>query len=212
MQNMDETLKFWNVKRIFHIPKLTTKDLCSIGLLIAITVVLSMISGYLRIGNISKLSISFVSVFVAAYLYGGFTGAFVAAVADIISCVVNPVGPLMIQITLIEFVFGFIYGLFFYKTRTQNYLISVICCDIIQFTTNIFIKTTVLFIMFSNGASFKAFFISRLPMCIIQTIIIFIVLILLKPLLKTLKNFQQKKRYWFFQYLFFDIFHTWLSV
>lgn len=187
MQKNDASLNFWNLKRIFYFPKLTTKDLCVVGLLIAITVVLSMVSGYLRIGNISKLSISFVSVFIAAYLYGGFMGAFVATVADIISCFINPVGPLMIQITLIEFLFGFIYGIFFYKTNMKRFVPYLLACDIIQFVTNIFLKTSVLFMMFSKDASFEVFFISRLPMCIIQTVIIFIVLILLKPLLKSLK-------------------------
>ena len=176
--------RFWNSKRIFYLPKLSTKTVCSLGLLIAITVVLSMISGHLRIGNISKLSISFISVFIAAYAYGGITGGLVGALADVISCFVNPVGPLMLQITIIEFVFGFIYGLFFYKTNSKLYVPIVILCNLIQFITNILLKTLVLSL--SYNTPFKIFFISRLPMCILQMAIILVVIILIKPFLKTI--------------------------
>ena len=110
MLKKENAQNFWDLKRIFYVPKFTTKNVCTLGLLIAITVVLSWISGYLRIGNISKLSISFVSVFIAAYAFGGITGGLVGVLADLISCFINPIGPLMIQITLIEFVFGFIYA------------------------------------------------------------------------------------------------------
>lgn len=175
--------KFWSTKRIFYVPKLTPKTVCSLGLLIAITVVLSMISGHLRIGNISKLTVSFISVFIAAYSFGGITGGLVGALADMISCFVNPVGPLMIQITLIEFVFGFIYGLFFYKISFKLYVPAVLVCDLIQFITNIFLKTMVLAV--SLKIDFNALFVSRLPMCIIQMVIIFAVITLIKPFLKT---------------------------
>ena len=186
MQKDTKTLSFWNPKRIFYIPEFTTKTICTLGLLIAVTIVLSWISGYLRIGNISKLSISFVSVFIAAYAFGGITGGLVGVLADLISCFINPIGPLMIQITLIEFVFGFIYGLFFHKTSYKLYIPFLILCDIIQFTTNILLKTYVLSATYKTV--FNAMFISRLPMCAIQFTIILVILILIKPFLKTVNK------------------------
>ena len=120
MQKNNLSNNFWNIKRIFYFPELTTKRICTLGLLIAITIVLSMISGHLRIGNFSKLTISFISVFITSYIFGGITGGFVAVVADIISCFINPVGPFMIQITALEFLFGFIYGLFFFRTNIKR--------------------------------------------------------------------------------------------
>ena len=177
--------KFWDYKRIFYFPKLNTKKICTLGLLISITIVLSMVSGNLRIGNFSKLTISFISVFIAAYIFGGITGGLVAAFADIISCFVNPVGPFMIQLTIIEFIFGFVYGLFFYKTIKKLYIPMVILCCVIQFTTNILLKTAVLSLTYNTH--FNVFFISRLPMCIIQVIIIITTLILIKPFLKNIR-------------------------
>lgn len=183
MSKEDSTPNLFCFKRIFYFPRLTTKKVCALGLLIAITIVLSIISGYLRIGNFSKLSISFISVFIAAYSFGGIAGGMVAALADIISCFVNPVGPFLPQLTVIEFVYGFIYGLFFYKTSSKLYFVNILACDIFQFVANMFLKTAVL--SSTYGATFNAYFITRLPMCIVQTIIILIVLILIKPFLKT---------------------------
>ncbi len=176
---------FWNLKRVFYFPKLTTKRVCTLGLLIAITIVLSMISGNLRIGNFSKLSISFISVFMCAYAFGGITGGIVASMADIISCFVNPIGPLMLQITALEFIFGFIYGFFFYKTNLRQYIPMVIICDTVQFVTNMLLKTIVLSV--SYNTPFNVFFVSRLPMCAVQFIIILVVLILIKPFLKNIR-------------------------
>ncbi len=182
------TMKFLSPKRLFYFPELSTKNICSLGLLIAITVVLSIISGYLRIGNISKLSISFVPVFIAAYAYGGIIGGVVAAIADIISCFINPVGPFMLQITMIEFVFGFIYGIFFYRLSCKFYTQNAALCSIIQFLSNIFIKTIILSLSYKNP--FTILFIQRLPVCIIQMILIFAVLLLLKSFTKTIDKIK----------------------
>lgn len=186
MRKNIETPGFWSAKRIFYVPEFTTKNICTLGLLIAITVVLSIISGYLRIGNISKLSISFISIFITAYAFGGITGGLVGALADLISCFINPVGPLMIQITIIEFLFGFIYGFFFYKTKSKAYIPLLLICNIIQFLTNILLKTATLAISFGNP--FNVMFVSRLPMCAIQFVIILVVIILIKPFLKTINK------------------------
>ena len=186
MSKNENMTNFWSLKRIFYFPKFTTKKLCTLALLIAITIILSAISGYLRIGNFSKLTISFISVFIAAYAFGGIAGGIVAALADIISCFINPVGPFMIQLTVIEFIFGFIYGLFFYKTKQKNYITMVVSCVSIQFITNLQLKTAILSITYSTP--FEVFFISRLPMCVVQFVIIFAVLLTIKPLLKTIEK------------------------
>lgn len=176
---------FWSLKRIFVFPPLSSKNVCTIGLLIAVSAVLSVMSGYLRIGNISKLSISFVSVFLAAFLYGGPIGAIVCAVSDIISFAINPVAAFMPQLTLIEFIYGFIYGCLFYKTNTKYYVFNLIICNIFLFAVNIFVKTAILSASFA--IPYYALLISRLPLCLLQTALIFIVLILIKPFLKQLK-------------------------
>lgn len=171
----------WSVKRIFEFPKMTTKRICMIGLLIAVTFVLSAVSGYLRIGNISKLSVSFISVFVAAYAFGGIVGGVVGAAADIISYAVNPIGAFLPQLTLVEFIFGFVFGFIFHRTGQKNYLPKVLILDILMFAINMILKTFILAATFK--LDFITMFISRLPMCAVQAVIVFAVLILIKPFL-----------------------------
>ncbi len=177
--------KFWSVGRIFNFPKMTTKRICMIGLLIAITFVLSAISGYLRIGNISKLSISFASVFVAAYVFGGFVGGIVGAAADIISFAVNPTSAFLPQLTIIEFVIGFAFGFVFFgygkEQSKKTYTFKVILADVVIFLINMLLKTYILALTF--GMNFNVMLMSRLPVCAVQAVITFVVLFMIKPFL-----------------------------
>ena len=88
--------------------KLTTKEICIIAMLIAVTVVLSFISGYLRT-PVGKLNISFISVYVCAYLFGPLMGGITGALADLISVWVSASGAPIPLFTVIEFINGFIY-------------------------------------------------------------------------------------------------------
>lgn len=169
---------FFSLKRIFALPKPKTENICASGLLIALTVVLSAISGYLRIGNIGKLSLSFASVFAASAAFGGLCGGFVAVVADIISYLVNPVGVFLPYLTGIEFIYGFTYGFFFYKVNEKGYLLRVFLCDIFQLAFNVFIKTAVLSQAF--GTPYRALLPVRIPMAALQFAIVFAILTLLK--------------------------------
>lgn len=171
--------KFWSPGRIFYFPVLDAKRICMVGLLIAVTFVLSMISGYIRIGNISKLSVSFISVFIAAYAFGPIIGGIVGAAADIVSFAVNPVGAFIPQLTIIEFVYGFIYGILFFSRKQKMYVFNVALCDIIQFAVNMILKTAVLSSLYT--APFNAMFVSRLPMCILQAVLICVILIMIRP-------------------------------
>lgn len=174
-----------NFRKFCYLPEISTKNLCKIGLLIAITIVLSAISGYLRIGNISKLSISFISVFVSSYAYGGIIGGFVGAAADIISFIVNPTGPFIPLLTIIEFMYGYIYGIFFFNTPKNKYIPFVFISGAIQFIINIFIKTLILSSTFNMD--YNVLFISRIPSCLVQFTIYIFLLIIIKPYLKNLK-------------------------
>ncbi len=182
---LNEEEKFLSAKRLFELPKLDTKKICTIGLLIAVTFVLSYISGHIRIGNISKLSVSFISVFVAAYLFGPVTGGGVAAAADIISFLVNPTGAFLPQLTLIEFLYGFLYGALFYRLSDGQYVLKTVVIAIVQTGLNMLLKTYVLSLFYGP---FKAMFISRIPMCALQMAIIIIGILMIKPFLTVFKR------------------------
>lgn len=113
----------------------TAKDICVLALLIAITVLLGIYCT-VRIGAGIKVSFKFISVFVTAALFGPLWGGVVGAIADVIAFVINPVGGVfMPQITMVEFLHGFVYGLFFFNMGTwQGFktMVKVICCVIFQ--------------------------------------------------------------------------------
>lgn len=93
----------------------SVRDLCALALLIAITVLLG-IYATVRVGSAIKIPFKFISVFITAALFGPFWGGTVGALADIIAYLLSPVGGAFIpQITMIEFLYGFVYGLFFYN-------------------------------------------------------------------------------------------------
>lgn len=163
--------------------KLTVKQLCTIAMLIALTAVLSCMAGNLRIGNAVKFSVSFVSVYVSGALFGSLWGGFVGAAADIISHFANPVGAYLWQLTLIEAVYGFLYGVFFAKNGKKKAitpLISVTVCVLIQLLINVFLKTYILRELgFMGELSFAACVLTRLASCLfmagLQFVTIFVI-------------------------------------
>lgn len=127
--------------------RLTVKQMCTLAMLVAITVVLSYVSGYLRIGNSVKFSLSFISVYVSGALFGPFWGGFVGAAADVVSHFVNPVGAYIWQFTLIEFVYGLSYGVLFYRSerkKQRRLWPTVTACVLGQGLISLFYKTYVL--------------------------------------------------------------------
>ena len=126
--------------------KIAVKKICVIAMLLALTVVLSWISGYLRVGTFTKISISFISVYLSAVLYGPLAGCFVGVSADIISCIVVSLGTPIWEITLLEGFFGLLFGFVFYRggTFVKNIYLRVVLCSLIRFIADVFIKTKVL--------------------------------------------------------------------
>ncbi len=129
---------------MFKRKKLSVKDVCVLAMLIALTVALGGLSGFLRIGNAVKFSVSFITVYLAGALFGALFGGLVGAMADGISYLFNPTGVFLWQLSLIEFSYGFLYGLLFYPSKRQAMLPRVIVCGFLQFIVNLFLKTYVL--------------------------------------------------------------------
>ena len=92
----------------------SAKDICVLALLIAISVLLA-IYGTIRIGSGIKITLKFISVFITAAIFGPVWGGIVGALSDIIAFMINPVGGMFLpQITMVEFLYGFTYGLVFF--------------------------------------------------------------------------------------------------
>ncbi len=113
----------------------SARDLCMLALLIAITALLA-VYGTVRIGAGIKISFKFISVFLTAAFFGPLWGGAVAAVADVIAFFINPVGGVfMPQITMVEFLHGFVYGLFFFgefEWKGFGTILKIIACTALQ--------------------------------------------------------------------------------
>lgn len=129
--------------------KFGVKEIAFTGMLTALTVILGYVSGFLRVGNISKISISFIPVYISGAIFGPLTGGIVAATADIISYITNPTGVYLWQLTLIEFLYGFLFGIIFYR-KTGDVLgvkklnLKILLFSLIQLLLNMTLKTLVL--------------------------------------------------------------------
>ncbi len=156
------------MKKFF--PKLTAKDICALGLLLGITVLLA-IFGTFRIGDAVKIPTKFISVFIAAAVFGPVWGGVCGALGDVLNAVLAPVGPMLPQITLLEFLSGFVYGLFFMKSggySRNGFVVSAIFCVLVQVLIDMILTTAVLVFWVGYFPSFAAAFIFRLPAGLIK--------------------------------------------
>ena len=112
--------------------KLDNRKICSIAMLIAVAFVLGALS--IRIGAGIKISFKFMPVFISAAMFGPFWGGLCGALSDLLSYLLNPgSGPLMLQITFVEFLYGVLFGLFFYMAENisrKNVLKTIFCVSL----------------------------------------------------------------------------------
>lgn len=175
------------------IPKLTVKTLCTLGLLIAVTALLSIFCTF-RIGTVVKIPFKFVSVFVTGALFGPFFGGLTGAVGDLLNCILAPSGPIIPQITAIEFLSGFVYGLFFFKPELskKSYVTRTVFCVIVQFLIDMFV-TTALFVQLGWYPSFNAAFIARIIAGIIKPVLHATVLLASRKYIERFRQIALKK-------------------
>lgn len=141
---------------------LNTHKICTIAMLVAIAFVLGALS--IRIGAGIKISFKFLPVFVCSALYGPLMGGLCGALADFLSYFLNPgSGAFMPQITAVEFLYGFSFGLFFYKSELitkKNILKTAVCVLLNTLVLSLGLMSFIL--MDLVGLSYTQTFIMRL--------------------------------------------------
>ena len=143
--------------------EISTKKICTLGLLTAITVILGIFATF-RVGNLIKVPMKFISVFLVGVLYGPFSAGSVAAIADLIEATKMGINPL---ITAVEFLCGFIFGVCFYKVKdNKRYYLRALICASLQFLIAFFIMSYILCTM-GIYAGFRTAVWMRLPQMII---------------------------------------------
>ncbi len=94
------------------------RQMCTLAMLIALAVVLG-IYGTFRVGAGIKITTKFIPIFIAGALFGPLWGGLVGALSDVIAFIISPVGGGLIpQITFVEFLYGFTYGLVFFSAHS----------------------------------------------------------------------------------------------
>lgn len=165
------------MRKMFSFPKLKLKDFCLIAMLMAITTILAIYFTF-RIGDQIKIPLKFISVFLTAYMFGPWIGGLCGAVGDIFNAFLAPVGPFMPQITALEFLCGFVYGILFFNREAKGagYFARCLICAILMFVIDMGLSTMIL-ISVGIFPSFAVAFPIRLPAGIIKFIMQLLVLI-----------------------------------
>ncbi len=144
--------------------KQTTIFVASMGLLIALLFILSMISSRLRT-DIIKFSFSFIPVVIAARFFG-FPGAVtVAGLGDLVCYLANPQGAWLFPITLNEMAAAAVFCIFLRKSDKFIHIIFSVL--ITQIVISGFITPLWLSILFTEN-SYLSLLIMRIPQILIM--------------------------------------------
>ena len=140
-----------------------TKRICTMAMLIAIAFILG--SAAIRIGATIKISFKFLPTFVSAVFFGPLWGGMCGLLSDALAYLINPgSGPYLIQIGLVEFLYGLSYGIFFYKSNNLNKknIIKTFLCILIN---TIFLSLGVMSVILMDltNTTFTQVLITRIP-------------------------------------------------
>ena len=160
-------------------------------MLTAITTLLAIYCTF-RIGNIIKIPFKFVSVFITGALLGPVSGGLVSVLGDILNTAIMPVGPFIPAICAIEFLNGFIFGIFFYNKSFsgKSYILRALLCVLVLFLTDTFL-TPLPLIDAGYFPSYSVALITRLPAGIIKAALQFVFIIISKGYLKKFKLYTE---------------------
>ena len=156
--------------------------LCCLGILIAMQVVLARFV-VVPVGDMMRFSTSFIPVVIAARCFGIVGGMTVYGLGDFIGAIAFPTGGAFFPgYTLTATVVGLIFGLFLkpvngVETKLQlniRIVLSVLCTQLIgSFLMNSYWRS------FQTGTPYTAVLMTRLPQCLISSVIQIVFMVLL---------------------------------
>ncbi len=176
---------------MFKFSKPRVRNICLLAMLTAITAVLAVFYT-IRIGAAIKIPLKFISVFVTGALFGPIWGGISAAIGDILNVFLAPSGPWLPLLTLVEFINGFIYGLFFYNKEFsgKKYVTRVFICSILLYIIDFYFTTSILIhygiIILPSKIGFA--YLGRWPASVIKGVMNIAILLILSRPLKMLKK------------------------
>lgn len=177
------------MKNFLGLKKLTVRELCVLGLLTALTVILAIYCTF-RIGNTIKIPLKFITIFLTSVAFGPVWSGIVATVGDILNSTLFPVGAPLPQITAVEFLYGFIFGMFFYRTK-KNYVAKTFICSIVLCLIDILIVSYILTTVNYFPTYITAITI-RLPATGVKFVVYILVLLFLKKYINLFERLIKK--------------------
>lgn len=140
------------------------------ALLIALNVVLSRLVS-INAANY-RISISFITVFFAAYLYGWKCSALVAGAGDLIGALLFPTGAFNPFFTLSAMIGGIVYGIFLYHNESVKKALIVVIINqlVISLGLNTFL------ISYFYNMKLLPLFITRVGQCVVMMVVEFVVI------------------------------------
>jgi len=163
-------------------PKISTKHLTAMALLIALEIILSRFLS-LSAWN-TKIGFSFVPVVIAAILLGPVYAGIVGALADFVGALLFPIGAYFPGFTLTAFLTGMVYGLFLYKRQSLPRILGAVAVN--QFILSLLLNT--LWISVLYGSPFGPLLVTRLVQSAILTVVQIVVIELIVKALPRLRR------------------------
>ncbi|MBQ9250684.1 MAG: folate family ECF transporter S component [Oscillospiraceae bacterium] len=163
-------------------PKITTKNLTTMALLIALEIILSRFLS-LSAWN-TKIGFSFVPVVIAAILLGPVYAGIVGALADFVGAILFPIGAYFPGFTLTAFLTGMVFGLFLYKQQSLPRILGAVAVN--QFILSLLLNT--LWISVLYGSPFGPLLVTRLVQSGILTVVQIVVIELIVKALPRLRR------------------------
>ncbi len=179
MDNNPEKRKKFNVRK-------STTDLAVMGILTALCIVIAMFLT-IRPSSSIKITLTFIPIVIAAYLYGPAGAGTVAGLADILGYVFNSGGGMLfLPITFSEIAVGIIFGLLLHNKRTMPRIILGVAFA--QLVVSTFV--TPIWLNMLYGMDYLTNIYLRIPQILIMTAIEMIVI---PPMLKLLEKLRSAK-------------------
>lgn len=141
--------------------KLDTKTIVTIGLLVALQIILSRFLS-INAWNI-KIGFSFLPVFIAATLYGAIPAALVGAIGDFLGAVLFPIGPYFPGFTLTCALTGVVFGVLLHKNQSLPRILAAVAIN--QLVLGLLVNT--LWISLLYGTPFAVLLVTRSVQCAI---------------------------------------------
>ncbi len=168
------------------LPKLSTRQLVTLSMLIALNVVVSRYLSFMLTDNI-KIGATFIVIAITGVIYGPVWGGVAGVIADLIGITIAPQGSgFFFGFTISAFVDSFIYGYFFSKKPFKSYYVFI---TVILSTVLVSYLMNTYWLTLITGNSFKSLFLLRF---ITPTVMAPIKIVVLIPLMK--KYGQQLSR------------------